>query len=275
MNTKRFFQFVIIAVTALSMTSCEEFTKKALKVAMEKAKENVASFEYVDSEKWGKVVSREVEVGTITSVTTLGATQVVFTQDSASTLRLYGNEKAIDAYEVKVDNGELLVRMKNGKTSVNHDTPRMTLYVSGPYLDDLTLEGACDVELEGCLVQKQPLSVNISGVGEFEADSIRCESFEIRISGAGDADLDKLVCDGDVRIDVQGAGDIEGDVDCNDLKLGVSGAGNVSLNVKCEYLRSSVQGAGNIKLSGECYKFSGSNSKASNIDTSELEVKDR
>ena len=256
-----------------TLTSCEKMAMKGMQMIMERAKQEVAIFDYTDSEELGPVVTRDIPVETISAISSMGAVKVHFVQDSVSTLRIEGNEKSLDAYNINVERGEVNVRTKDGKTSVNKETPKMTLYVTAPSLSEVYIEGVADVELDGNVEQREALTVNISGVGEFEADSLTCESLSLQVSGTGEVDIDQLNCEGNVEMEVRGAGNIDAKVNCTDLTLRISGAGNAVLDVYCEYLRAYVNGAGNLTLRGECYKLLCNSGKSSNVDTEELEVR--
>ncbi len=272
MKLRNLFHIVLCASALTVLTSCERIASKAFEYAKERVKIELNSFEYTDSEKWGPVVTRDIEVGNFANVTTLGAVKIVFTQDSVCSLRVEGNEKAIDEYNIEVENGELNVRHKSSKGKVDKNTPRMTLYLTAPSLSEIYVEGAGDLNLEGDIVQTEAMTVNISGAGDLDIDNLTCERFDIQISGAGDADIDRLTCEGNVEIEVKGVGDVDANVKCGDLALRISGAGDAELDVNCEYLRTYINGAGNVTLKGECYKFVNNSGQGSNLNTEELEV---
>ncbi len=255
-----------------AMTSCQDVVKKGLDVVSNKAIASLDGFDYTDSEKLGPVVTRDVEVSTLTSLATAGANKIIFKQDSLSSLKLTGNEKMIDKYEVMVENGELIVRLTDDRGNYNSNTPRMTISVSGPSLEEVMLEGIVDFEVEGNIVQEAPMNVYISGVGKFEADEITCGSFDLSLSGIANAEIDKIVSKGNSGIDIKGTGSVEGSIDCVDLRLKTEGTGSMDLDVNCEYLRTFNTGIGNITLRGSCYKLVDSSSKSSIMDTSELEI---
>ena len=267
---------LVIAAVAMAGTmmisSCEKMTINVLKMSTELAEKTMNNFEYTDSEELGPVISQEIPTGFIKGISTMGAMQIVFKQDTACTLKVRGNEKSIEAYNISTEAGELSVRQKNGKNNVDKDTPRITLYVTAPSLSELYTEGVGDVKFEGDIAQKEGMTVNISGVGNLDAEGLTCESLEMQINGMGDAEFDQLKCEGNVNMEVRGTGNIEAKVECTDLTMRISGAGTAVLDVMCEYLRTFINGAGNLTLRGECYKLICNGGKTSNINTEELEV---
>ena len=263
---------ILLLAASLVLASCDGITKYALEKAKEAAHDELGRFEYEDSETLGPVVERDVPVETITSLSSMGASQVIFSQGSVSSLRLRGNEKSLDAYETEVVNGELIIRLKDGRSNVDRNTPRITLMVSGPWLEEVDMAGAANIQIRGTLDQPKPLEVSISGAGNLEADTIRCQSFATRITGAGDIDVERLICQDNAKFEVKGAGDIEGGVDCAYLSVDVKGAGDVELDVDCQNLRAGGQGVGNITLTGRCKQFTNTSNKTLRVDTSNLEI---
>ncbi len=272
MRLRNLFFTVLCASAFIALASCERIAFKAIEFAKEQVNKEVNSFDYTDSEKWGPVVTRSLVIDSFANITTMGAVQIQFTQDSVCTLVVEGNEKAIDEYIIEVENGELDVRHKSGKGKVDKNTPRLTLHLTAPSLSEIYVEGAGDLNLTGDIVQPTPMSVNISGAGDLDIDYLTCGGFDVQIKGAGDADIKQLTCNGDVEMEVSGVGDIEANVKCTDLTLRVNGAGDATLDVNCEYLRTYINGAGNLTLKGECYKFINKSGQGSNLNTDELEV---
>ena len=91
---------LVIAAVAMAGTmmisSCEKMTINVLKMSTELAEKTMNNFEYTDSEELGPVISQEIPTGFIKGISTMGAMQIVFKQDTACTLKVRGNEKSIE-----------------------------------------------------------------------------------------------------------------------------------------------------------------------------------
>lgn len=283
MKTKAFF---LIALTAAMMTSC----MKPIRMITESAKNELkALHEYRDSEKWGKVIEKDIEFEGLEfcKIQIDGNVEVHFTQDSICSVKAFGNEKAIEQYQFMCNTSSeglktLVVNLKDfayDKTKENHnvnkDTPAITVFVSAPTMNDVTVYGAGDINFENDLTQAESLNIEINGAGDFDAKEMELANFKATINGAGDISIKKIICEGNADMIINGAGDIDSKVKCSNAFLQVNGAGNVGLNVECNELTAQCNGAGDIKLKGECNKLIKSDGPLSGIDSRNLRVNDK
>lgn len=274
---------ILLALVAMSMTSC----KNAIREISEQAKQEFKrSHEYRDSEKWGKVVEKEIGDENITfdNLQIDGNVEVIFTQDSTYSIKVYGNEKAIDEYQFSTNNNDdgtitEVVTLKGfewNATKENHnitkDTPAITVYVTAPSLTGITVYGAGDISIDEALSQKKPFRLEVNGAGDFDAEEMDVESFTASINGAGDIDIKEIKCKYNAEFVINGAGDLDAKVKCENAKLEVNGAGDVDLNIKCNVLTASCNGTGDIKLKGECNKLTKSDNAIGGIDSRDLTV---
>ena len=268
MKTKRFFMLTLAATAMLSLVSCDRAAIKLAKAALEE----VMDYDYEDSKEWGPVVTCDLNLGDFTKLNSHGSVKFEVTQDTVCRLQVYGNEKRIEAYDIKVEDGVLSAEHRGGNDKITKDTPRITLLVSAPMLEYIRVHGAGEIDLNGQIRQTKPLEIQVNGAGDIEINELEAPELKVTVSGAGDVDVNRVKCTDNVLFTVNGAGDVDANVECQELEASVSGAGDVDLTVQCDVLRVTVSGAGDIDLKGQTRKLYKSAGRASTVDTDELKV---
>lgn len=275
--------FIIIALAALTLSSCKNAIKSISETARQEFK---AQHDYRDSEKWGKVVETEIFTSgyTFDNLQIDGNVEVVFTQDSIYSIKAYGNEKAIDEYQFmnNTNSDGTITEVVNLKgfewnsTKENHnvtkDTPAITIYVTAPSIKNITVYGAGDIEFDSDYKHESAFSLDINGAGDFDAKEFEVVTFKANINGAGDISIKNVKCKGNADFLINGAGDIDTKLKCENAKLTVNGAGDIDLDVKCNMLTAECNGAGDIKLKGECDMLIKSDGPIGGIDSRDLKV---
>lgn len=264
MKTMKWMGMALAAVMiGLSTTSCQRMVHAIL----DKALKEVMNHDYQDSEKWGKVVTRDLDLKDFQQININGAVRVEFTQDSLYSVQAYGNEKAIDAYSVKVSGGLLFVSYpeKNGK--INKNTPSITLRIAAPLCKKVEVSGACEFVQQGVVEQSESLTIEVNGAGDIDLSQMTVGDLKISVSGAGDVDLQDVKSTGDVDVSIVGAGDTKGSVEAKNISLTVKGAGDGKMQVCCNRLLVNCAGAGDIALTGSCKELlkSGDNIKVEGL----------
>lgn len=231
----------------------------------------------------GEVVSETVIVDEFTAIDARDVANVILTQGDAFEVVVEGEQEVLDKMDVKVQNGELIVRLDGCFTgnptfdvfvTVPASSPLTAVSVSGASdlatqnaieIDDdfeLRSSGASDITFDAANVAATA-SVKVSGAGDAEV-SLSSESMEVDISGASDVKITgetksldaKISGSGDlmafnldaesVFIDVSGAGDAEISVTGDDLEVEISGAGSVSYRGTPSNINSRISGAGEL-----------------------------
>lgn len=265
MKLRNIFTAIIIASSAC-LVSCNNMMDKAMQVMMESA----FNHDYQDSEKWGKVVTRDLPVLAFHEVELSGAIRLEYTQDTIYSLQVYGNEKAIEAYSITSEDEELEVSLKEGNGSVNQNTPAITLRITAPFLTEVKGMGASEFVFAGRVIQDKELDVNISGAGRVNIGLLKTKELDMTISGAGEVIMADLICEEDVEISLSGAGNIDGRVECRKLKLKMSGAGEGKLDIYCQQAQVKASGAANVTLTGKCNEIESFSSGSSNINHDDM-----
>lgn len=258
-----------IAVAAVMTTSCG-MSSNDIKLIINGSKDSDG---YRDSGKWGEVTDKTINVGQqFNAITINGGCNVDLTQGKDVVLVAHGNEKAIEAYEIKVKDSTLVISKKK-EFNKTVTLPKITLNISHPEINDVFINGAGDIDIKEDYKINGSLSININGAGDMESKKIECEGFSINVNGAGDFISKKITCNKDAEFTISGAGDIDTNVKAQKVSTTISGAGDAKVEVDCTDLYVTVMGAGEIELKGKCINFHRGTTNFSSIDSKKLQYK--
>lgn len=232
--------------------------------------------DFFDSEEWGKVVIKEINLEPFTEIAVSGHATVIFEQSDSFQVILKGNENAFDAYNimsVKSDphSGDFsTLRIEDDLKIFKQYTPAIHVYVYAPKINNIVVAGEGDVKMKGD-INIEDLSVSMTGTGDLNIKNLTCinfssyirdasdltidklkaEKFTTKIKGAGDVKLSKAEIKESATIECTGAGDAEGDIKANVISASTTGAGDIDLKVDCNSLTLISTGAGDIEVKGK------------------------
>lgn len=265
MNIKNIIIIAIsLGIVLCNMTSCN-FSNDVMKSMI---RSKLGKDEFRDSEKWGKVITKPLDLSEFTHIYLSGNADINFKQGDSLIVKVYGNEKAIEMNDIFVEDGALHVSKKDGKSNL----PNIKLYVTAPTVESICVAGAGDIDLKNDIHLPNDLFITVSGAGDVEIDKLTCQWFSVMLSGAGDFSAKKINSN-KADISISGAGDVDADIKATNISIQVSGAGDANLKVACENVTAIASGAGDITLKGECAHISKSASGMSGIDSRDLKVK--
>ncbi len=279
MKAKTLIATVFIALTTTSLQSCTDF--------------NPANFSYrkkgfVDSKKWGKVTSKELDLQNFNSIHTYSNVDIIYTQSKEYKVCIEGNEHALDYYQIETNNG--ILTDKKAKDT-NGSIPSIRLRVEAPMLNEIRINGCGDIDIKK-RSKFETLNINISGAGDIDIDdmecdklnveingagdikvrNIQCNSANVSISGTGDADFRDMTSIGNVELFSSGAGDIDISVKCPSLQIVSNGAGDMDIDAECEFISADASGTGHIEINGYTRELKKDERGLSKIDTKDLRV---
>lgn len=254
-----------LLMAAIGMVSCN-FTHEE-KQQMVKSKNGKDFFR--DSEKWGQVIERDLQLADFTGIVMDGNADIKLKQGDDFVVEVTGNEKAIEQHSIRVENGVLHVAAAQKASSV---LPSIKVEVTMPELTLLTLNGEGELDIKDEVFYSGPLSIEINGDGDVElASPIGCGDLSIIINGNGDVKAKKFICD-NALIQMNGEGDITTDLKAGNIDLQISGDGEANLDVKCNNLTVCVGGNGEAKLKGRCKNLTKQTFGKASFDSRRLHV---
>lgn len=266
MKTNRIYRLLIAAIATIFLGSC-------VRVSMGGKNDH----NYVDSEKLGKVVEKDIKVEAFTEMSISGAVQLILQQSVDSldySVKARGNEKSLEKYNIEVQNGKLIARVKHDNGIIDGRSPLMTLTVTVPSLDKVVLSGACILRQDSVFHQRQTVLLEANGAAEITLNDFEADVLSLNLSGATDVELHKVNCIGLLQIETSGASDIEGNVTSQCLFANVDGAGEIDLNIDCSSdVTVNASGAADVDLSGTCKNLIvNANKYSSDVDVEHLTV---
>lgn len=231
----------------------------------------------------GEVISETVIVEDFTAIDARDVANVILSQGDAFEVVVEGEQEVLDKMDIRVQNGELIIRLDgcfSGNptfdvfVTIPSSSPLTAVSVSGASdlitqnaieIDDhfeLKSSGASDITFDAAN-SASTASVKVSGAGDADIN-LASESLEIRISGAGNAKIigetksleAKISGSGDLMaygldaegafVDVSGSGDAEVSITGDDLEVEISGAGSVSYRGTPSNINTRISGAGEL-----------------------------
>ncbi|PSR55000.1 DUF2807 domain-containing protein [Adhaeribacter arboris] len=161
-------------------------------------------------------------------------------------LRLEGDSDLIDKIETPVKNGVLQIKMQKGSERWFGSSKKVTIYITAPNLNKLSVSGAGNVEVKGT-VKGDRVTTDVSGSGHLSA-AVASSSLSSSISGSGGMELQGKA--DEAHIDISGSGKFEGeDLNTKTAKISVSGSGIASIQAE-ETLNATLSGSGKVTYSG-------------------------
>ena len=268
----KLYQYIIaigIAFAVFSLTSCNFTTEE--KQQMIKSKNGKDYFR--NSEKWGKVVTKTLELEPFAHIVMDGNADIDLRQGDEFSIEATGNEKAIEANDIRVEEAQ-----KEGENTLHvitknatRNLPSIKLNITVPNLRSVKVNGDGDLEIKGDDFFTGDLDIQVNGDGDFEAPHVNCGKLRIIINGDGDVIAKKLYCE-DATIQLDGNGDITTDLTANNIDLQLSSDGEANLDVKCDNLNVSAGGSGEVKLNGKCKNLTKQSFGKASLDSRRLQV---
>ena len=264
MNIKHFCIALGLGITLFNMTSCNLSAETKQRIVRKAAGKD----DFRDSEKWGKVVTKTLNLADFTHISLLGNADIKFTQGETLKVEACGNEKAIAENDISVKDGLLTIKHKE---SAPDQVPTIKLLITAPNLESIFVAGTGDIDLKDKAEFPGILDIIISGTGDVDIEQVKCRELTISISGAGDINAQKIKSR-KASIAISGAGDLTADLKANDINVKINGAGNADLDVKCRNLNVTANGTGEVELKGECAHLTKQSGGLSSIDSRKLTI---
>ncbi len=262
---------------SMAVSSCVQYT-------------NMSENGFRDSERWGKVVKKQIEVSDFTGIELSGNFDVEYVQGDQPTAFIEGNEKVISYHHVEVENGTLV---DHTSKDAPYNLPSVRIVLTSPTLSNISLSGAGDIDIDH-KAQLGDINIQVSGAGDVDIENLNCQSLTTAISGAGDITIDTLTCtnvnstisgagdiklenakcEGNASLSLSGAGDLNADIKCTNMYVQVSGAGDAKIKVKCHTLTVDASGTGHLDIKGKAEVLHKSESGLAIVDTEDLSVKE-
>lgn len=257
-------------VTVLAV-SCID--KSVIKQAIKEAAEEAAYDDdddydkgYRDSEKWGKVVTKEIILKDFSKVAVGGIIDVIYNNGDSTRVTVHGNQKVFDLYNFTSENGVFSAELKK---DTRHRVPSLTMHIVTPNIEAFSLHGTGDLDIKSHVVFGD-LEIELTGTGDIDITDMECLNLKVADYGTGDIKFRNVDCQGNSFFNNPGTGDIKAQINANDIDIINNGTGDVELNVNCHNLTADNNGTGEIELEGQTDVFTRQAGSLSKIDSKKL-----
>jgi len=230
---------------------------------------------------------KELKFDSFSRIQLRSSSKVYVRQGSPQKVEFDGDREDIEELDPRVEGGKLIIGRDNWNNwGFSNRESRISIYITIPNIDGLSVAGSGDLVVEGKLTTRD-LDLNVSGSGnlELEADASgdmnadvsgsgsivlkgKCRAFDSSISGSGKVQLDMQVAERaafglsgsgkvratgsakEVRATISGAGEIlAANFTTDKCDVRISGSGDVEINVNKE-LDAHISGSGSVAYKG-------------------------
>jgi len=199
-----------------------------------------------DTEIARAVDSREFQVGEFTRLETVGPQNVQVTTGDGFTVRLEGDQGAVARLSAAVEDGVLRIRPRDGFDFDWSDRGEVTIHVTAPALEAITLAGSGDVHVDR--IAGRSFNGGIAGSGTLDIDAIEVDEARFSIGGSGDIVVAGKA--GNTVIEVGGSGTIAAsDLQSRTAEIAIAGSGDIDLTAM-DTAEVSVVGSGDVRVGG-------------------------
>lgn len=172
---------------------------------------------------------------------------VIYKQAPDYKVEVSAQDNIQDRLITEVENGKLVVRVKNDVRLRRHEP--ITITVQSPELNRLRVSGSGKITSTG-LLNADELEVDISGSGDIELADLVTGYLDVDISGSGDFKVVSGMAPEEL-LRITGSGDIDvANVLAKNVISNTSGSGTTRVNVS-DQLRVTISGSGNVYYKGQ------------------------
>lgn len=221
----------------------------------------------------GTSVETTIEVGDFNSISSSCSIDVYYTQRAGKqSVTLTSDENLVDLFDIRVENGTLVVDTKQGASFSTRVKTFVT--VSSSKLEGAFASGSGDIEIKGSLTTDGDFTFKTSGSGDIEAEGlVVCKGFSASTSGSGGIDVDGVQAQA-ASFKSTGSGDIDVDsLKAEDVSVRMSGSGGISLHCNgAGYIEAKLSGSGSLNLSGSALSVISNTSGSGRVRTGNLTI---
>ncbi|WP_448578724.1 head GIN domain-containing protein [Thermaurantiacus sp.] len=189
--------------------------------------------------------TRSFPVGTFDRLVLSGSMDVAVIAGRAVSVEAEGAKEALDALEIRVEKGVLLIGHKPGRTPWGLGSAP-NIRVAVPALNAARLSGSGSIRAEG--VRSGSFSGAVSGSGDLELAGLRAGQVSLALSGSGDIRA-RGSCT-DLKIAISGTGDVDAaDLACATADIAISGSGDATARAS-KTAKVAINGSGDVSVAG-------------------------
>ncbi len=202
-----------------------------------------------DAEETGPAVQRDFPVaGAFDRIALTGSPDVVVAVGGAASVRAEGDAETLDRLEIRNENGQLQIGLRNGPGSwFNWGHRRgVTVHITLPALAGASIAGSGGMRIDR--VQGPAFSGAVTGSGDMNIASLTADQASFTITGSGDITAAGRAHQ--ATASVTGSGDMHlGQLEAAAATLAVAGSGNIGIRAT-ETAAIELRGSGDVNVAG-------------------------
>lgn len=166
-------------------------------------------------------------------------------QGSPQKVEVEGDKDVLSELETKVDGNKLVIGKEGRWLEWNwSDNDRVTVYVTVPNIEALSVSGSGDVIGQG-KIKTDDLDISVSGSGSLKLEVTASGDVEADVSGSGNIDLSGTCRTFDS--DVSGSGEVQLMINIKETAaFGVSGSGKINASGSANNVKTNISGSGKV-----------------------------
>ncbi len=195
---------------------------------------------------------RDYDLKDFHSVSLSTSVDIIIKQGGEFHVSASGDPKLIEELELEVKGGHLEVGEKSGKRYWNSNYKATTVYITMPFLDDLSVAGSGTITFEG-FSTADVMHLSLAGSGDILGKSPINITKNLKVSVAGSGNISVSGSTQMLDASIAGSGDFDGkDLHASKAKVSIAGSGDVFIHCNDE-LDVSIAGSGDVNYSGDAH----------------------
>ena len=238
---KKFFLMSLVALVAMTMTSC-------LHIKLDGKDWSMGNYKN-DTPTQVHQVGEVTEMTPFDHLKTVGPFNVIYQHGEGHTVRVDGTAEQLEKMTIYVKDSQLTIDVSVSNLKGN-TFDHMRVFVTSPGIKDIAVTGSGTVTTPDAL-STADLNLNVTGSGDITIAQLKSKDLNIKVTGSGDVTTGPIEA-GNVQNTVTGSGDIDiAALTCNDLSNHITGSGDIRVsNINAGHVYSKISGSGDIKLQG-------------------------
>ena len=202
-------------------------------------------------------VKEKRDVSSFNKINASSGIDVRFTQGNTLSVEVEADTDVLSSIITTVSANTLTIKKEK---SFKGRSLKMTVYITAPSLEELTLSGGSDFYLDH--LDTDRLTINSSGGADSEIGSLKVKStFAINSSGGSDCDISKLEAQ-DCELRSSGGSDVDiSGLKAANVKVNASGGSDMKLKGEVKNLNINVSGGADVHIKELKYDHIISNQK--------------
>lgn len=187
----------------------------------------------------GRLEKEQRSIGPFSAISVEMGADVHYRPGKSEAVGVQADSNLLPLIRTEVANGILRIYTQDSFVTRN----KVDVYVAGPSLTSLSIQGSGDAMIEG--VQGESLTLDVAGSGNIDVTG-EVQNLEATISGSGNIDAGRLIAASAI-VRVNGSGDAS--IYCKDsIEAAINGSGDVTVHGQPAQQRIAENGSGRVRL---------------------------